>query len=64
MIEVVPIPEVSGKTLSLVIDYCNKNKDDLHDDLIDWALRLFEADQAAFFDLVLVRVFIDLVHKN
>ncbi|XP_021842102.1 SKP1-like protein 1 [Spinacia oleracea] len=53
MIEVVPIPEVSGKTLSLVIDYCNKNKDDLHDDLIDWALRLFEADQAAFFDLVL-----------
>ncbi|XP_021730427.1 SKP1-like protein 7 [Chenopodium quinoa] len=59
MIEVVSVSEVNGKTLSLVIDYFNKcldhqiaveNNDDL---LIEWALHLFRADQAAFLDLIL-----------
>lgn len=60
MMETIPVSEVNSKTLSLVIDYCNKRSDhhiaeDKKDDLIrDWALHLFQADQPAFFDLILV----------
>uniref|UniRef100_A0A803M0H8 SKP1-like protein n=1 Tax=Chenopodium quinoa TaxID=63459 RepID=A0A803M0H8_CHEQI len=59
MIEVVSVSEVNGKTLSLVIDYFNKCLDNQSavenndDPLIEWALHLFRADQAAFFDLIL-----------
>ena len=65
MMEVIPVSEVSGKTLALVIDFCKMHLD-LHrhhhhvpdeeaDHLKDWAFRLFQVDQSAFFELVLVR---------
>jgi len=65
MMEVIPVSEVSGKTLAMVIDFCKMHLDhhrrhhchvaDKGEDHVrEWALGLFQVDQSAFFDLVLV----------
>ncbi|KAK9724568.1 hypothetical protein RND81_05G082900 [Saponaria officinalis] len=66
MIEVIPVSEVTSKTLSLVIDYCTKclenntcNNNHIYEEIKDdhslrnWAFNLFQVDQPAFFDLIL-----------
>jgi S-phase kinase-associated protein 1 len=65
----IPLPNVTGKILSKVIDYCKyhlehptttseEKKDDKRtDDIIPWDLEFCKVDQATLFELILVTFF-------
>lgn len=61
----IPLPNVTSKILSKVIEYCKKHveapkADDrtasLDDDLKNWDAEFVRVDQATLFDLILVRI--------
>ncbi|XP_030527223.1 SKP1-like protein 1B [Rhodamnia argentea] len=56
--DVIPLPNVTGKTLSKVIEYCKKHVDAdrapsvADDDLKAWDTEFVKVDQAPLFDLI------------
>ena len=59
----VPIPNVKGRILDKVLEYCKKHVDakaegsDLQDSLKDWDKKFVECPQETLFDLILVIFF-------
>ncbi|KAH7511856.1 hypothetical protein FEM48_Zijuj12G0027000 [Ziziphus jujuba var. spinosa] len=65
----IPLPNVSGKILAMVIEYCNKHKDDDVDansyndqdqDLKTWYTNFAKVDQATLFDLLLAANYLNI----
>ncbi|KAG2698293.1 hypothetical protein I3760_07G144700 [Carya illinoinensis] len=62
----IPLPNVTSKILSKVIEYCKKHVEapkaeeraaSLDEDLKTWDAEFVRVDQATLFDLILVRIF-------
>ena len=68
----IPLPNVTGKTLKKVIEYCvyhtehpettsEEKKDEKRtDDIIPWDLDFCKVDQAALFELILAANYLDI----
>jgi len=70
--EPIPLPNITGKILALVVQYCNyhsehptvvseEKKDEKRtDDIIPWDLDFCKVDQATLFELVLASNYLDI----
>ena len=62
--EPVPLPNVTGKILSKVIEYCKYHIDNptekKDDDIIGWDLDFCKVDQATLFELILAANYLDI----
>jgi len=63
----IPIPNVTGKILAKVIEYCKKhvesarsNEKPLEDELKKWDAEFVQVDQNTFFDLMLAANYLDI----
>jgi S-phase kinase-associated protein 1 len=68
----IPLPNVTGKILTKVIDYCNyhyqnpsppsdEKKDEKRtDDIIPWDLEFCKVDQATLFEMILAANYLDI----
>lgn len=68
---IVPLPNVSGKILSKVLEYCkyhvenpvavSENKEEKRtDDIIGWDMVFVKVDQATLFELILAANYLDI----
>uniref|UniRef100_A0A803NKW2 SKP1 component POZ domain-containing protein n=1 Tax=Cannabis sativa TaxID=3483 RepID=A0A803NKW2_CANSA len=67
----IPLPNVTSKILSKVIEYCKKHVEapkvddrasSVDDELKSWDTDFVKVDQATLFDLILVRFFFPAIH--
>lgn len=49
----IPLPNVTGKILAKVIEYCKKHTDGDKEELKNWDVEFVKVDQATLFDLIL-----------
>ncbi|KAG5683473.1 hypothetical protein PVAND_012751 [Polypedilum vanderplanki] len=74
--EIIPLPNVDGRILRKVIEYCNYHKDDptpiatdnddnkekRTDDIISWDAEFLKVDQGTLFEIILAANYLDIAN--
>ncbi|KAK8527876.1 hypothetical protein V6N13_085682 [Hibiscus sabdariffa] len=58
--EVIPVPNVTGKILSKILEYCKKHVDDAVDKLEEWDADFVDVDQVTLYDLIMAANFLNI----
>ncbi|KAK8622258.1 hypothetical protein V6N13_117181 [Hibiscus sabdariffa] len=59
--EVIPVPNVTGKILSKILEYCKKHvESDAVDKLEEWDADFVDVDQVTLYDLIMAANFLNI----
>lgn len=58
--EGIPLPNVMGNILAMVIEYCKEHVEKTDDELKEWDAEFMKVDQARLYDLILAANFLNV----